>query len=289
MWEVPSPAYGADITYRLASAASGPVRLYVMDAGGDTLSTLTGPATPGVHHVTWAFTGRAPAAATGELTPAQKMDSALLKERAPAVLDSLRRAGYDTAAVNRVAAQVKALLSPRPNAAAAFARGGGGGRGGAAGATATCEHPATMWDTFCPAPAVQDARGARGGGGGGFGRGGVDSTTAALFQPFVPSGTAPASGTPTRARRTGAGTGDNSLDPVQRIWTIIGMPMPSLGGRRGGGGFGGIGGGIAEPGDYLVVMQANGHTYKQTLRVERANAGGDAGFGFGTDDGSSQP
>jgi len=288
-WESPSPAYGADITYRLASRASGPVRLHVLDAGGDTLATLTGPATPGVHHVTWSFTGRAPAATTAaELSPAQKMDSALLKVRAPMVLDSLRKAGYDTGAVNRVAAQIKALLTPRPNAAAAFARGGGGGRGGAAGATATCEHPATMWDTFCAAPAVQEARG---GAGGGRGRGGADSATVALFQPYVPVGTAAASGTPTRNRRGGAGAGE-VLNPVERIWNIIGMPMPSVGGRRGGG-FGAFaGGGIAEAGDYLVVMEANGHTYKQTLRVERANAGGDGGFGFGADGangGSDQP
>src|SRR3954454_3017149 len=49
-----NPPYGADIVYRLATAAPGPVRLIVSNAAGDTLASLNGPATVGVHHVNWA-------------------------------------------------------------------------------------------------------------------------------------------------------------------------------------------------------------------------------------------
>src|SRR6185312_17387831 len=64
-----NPPYGADIVYRLASSASGNVRLTVTDAGGETLASLNGPGSAGVHHVRV----RAP----------QRRDSILLHTRAP--------------------------------------------------------------------------------------------------------------------------------------------------------------------------------------------------------------
>jgi hypothetical protein len=76
------------------------------------------------------------------------------------------------------------------------------------------------------------------------------------------------------------------LDPVQRIWSIIGMNPPAVGGRGGGGGggFGGGGANLANTGDYLVSMTVNGQTYKQTFRVERVSGGSEEAGGFGDDE-----
>ena len=64
------------------------------------------------------------------------------------------------------------------------------------------------------------------------------------------------------------------MNPVQRIWGIIGMNPPGggFGGGGGGGGRGGGGGGgIASTGDYMVTLTIGGQTYKQTFRVEATN------------------
>jgi hypothetical protein len=270
-----NPPFGADIVYRLASAASGPVRLFVSNVAGDTIATLNGPATAGVHRVTWNFQEAARRRVAAELSPSQRRDSILLRTRAPAVLDSLTKAGYDTAAIRAVRAQVNLLTNP--GGAPAFGgRGGGGGGGGRGGAGGqACEHPTTMWDQFCGRPA--ESAGGRGGGGGGFA--GVDSATAAAIPPAAGGG---------RGGRGGGGRagamGDQALDPVGRIWSLIGMPGPAIGGRGGGGGGGGGGGAnLANTGDYLVTMTVNGQTYKQTFRVERVSGGGADASPFGED------
>jgi hypothetical protein len=79
--------------------------------------------------------------------------------------------------------------------------------------------------------------------------------------------------------------GDAALDPIGRIWALIGMNPPAVGGRGGGGGgFGGGGANIANTGDYLVTMVVGGQTYKQTFRVERVSGDDSGGPGFGGDD-----
>jgi photosystem II stability/assembly factor-like uncharacterized protein len=266
-----NPSYGADIVYRLASASAGGARLIVSDAAGDTLANLTGPSTAGVHRVEWNFQTVARREAT-EQTPSQRRDSILLHERAPALLDSLTKAGYDTAAIRTVRAQVAQMLNPNPAAAFGGRGGRGGGRGGAGGQA--CDHPTTQWETFCarPAETVGGGRGGRGGGG-------------------APAA-APAAAAGGRGARGGRGgnqqsaTGDASLDPVARIWALIGMNAPApVGGRGGGGGFGGFGGATtANTGDYLVTLVVNGQTFKQTFRIERVNGGGEGGFQFGEDE-----
>src|SRR5262249_59595391 len=180
--------------------------------------------------------------------------------------------------------EVNAVGDPAGLAGAFGGRGGGGGggRGGAGGGQA-CDHPTTQWEQFCARPA-EAAGGGRGAGGGGFG--GLDSATAAAFAP----GNAPAGGG--RGGRgggrggRGGGRGQEAvgdLDPIQRIWSIIGMNPPNVGGRGGGvgGGFGGGGANLANTGDYLVSMTVNGQTYKQTFRVERVSGGSEAGGGVG--------
>src|SRR5690242_4749472 len=55
-----NPPYGANITYRLSSAAAAGVRLIVSNAAGDTIANLNGPGTVGTHNVTWDFQMTAP-------------------------------------------------------------------------------------------------------------------------------------------------------------------------------------------------------------------------------------
>ena len=191
-----NPPYGADIVYRLAAAAPGPVRLIVSNAAGDTLASLNGPAAPGVHHVTWNFQQAAARRAAAELSPSQRRDSILLRARAPQVLDSLTKAGYDTAAIRVVRAQVNVLVNPQPANAAGGrgGRGGGGGGGRGDGGGQACEHPTTQWEQFCARPA-ESAGGRGGGGGGGFGAfGGLDSATTASLTPRVAAGIGAAGG-----------------------------------------------------------------------------------------------
>ena len=83
--------------------------------------------------------------------------------------------------------------------------------------------------------------------------------------------------------------GDAALDPIGRIWALIGMQAPTLGGRGGGGGgFGGGGGSLANTGDYLVSMTVNGQTYKQLFRVERVSGGNEVASPFGEDQNHDQ-
>jgi hypothetical protein len=274
-----NPPFGADIVYRLGAAASGTVQLVISDVAGDTLAKLNGPGAAGVHRVNWNFQSARPRT-VAELSPSQRRDSILLHARAPMVLDSLQKAGYDTAAVRTVRAQVNFLSNPQALANAQGGRGGGGGRGGAGGQA--CEHPTTQWEQFCARPA-ESTGGRRGGGGGG----GLDSATAALFAPRnAPGGAAaPAAGRGGRGRNTQGATGDASLDPIGRIWALIGMTPPNVGGRGGGGGgFGGAAGTMANTGDYLVSMVVNGQTYKQIFRVERVSGGEDAAPQFGNEE-----
>ena len=102
----------------------------------------------------------------------------------------------------------------------------------------------TMWEPFCARPAEQAARPGAAMEGGDMaalmgGRGGAAPSAA-----------------------------------VTKVFQLIGIPMPGAGGGRGAGGFGGFGGlRNATTGDYLVVLQLNGTTQKQKLRVENVGAG----------------
>jgi hypothetical protein len=273
--------------YRLGQGAPGNVTLIVSNAAGDTLARLNGAGGAGVHRVNWNFQ-YTPRREAVELSPSQRRDSILLRVRAPMVLDSLQKAGFDTAAIRQVRAQVNVMTNPAAALGAAAAgrggRGGGGGRGGNAGGQ-ECHHPLTQWDQFCARPA--EAAGGRGGAGGGGGFG-VDSATAALFT--APAAGVSGAGQGGRGGRGGRATNED-VPPTTRIWNIIGMSPPNGGGGRGGGGgggafaaFAGAGPQTAMSGDYLVTMTVNGQTYKQTFRVERANGGGGADNPFGGDE-----
>lgn len=139
-----SPTYGAEIVYRIGGSAqpesSTPApatpggraqrpqaRLVITDVKGDTVQTLNGPATPGVHRVTWNYSYRRSAERV-PLSPSQLRDSVLTAKRRTIVLDSLEKAGTFPAPV---VAQLRTALAGG-DMTALFRRGGGGG-GGAPG------------------------------------------------------------------------------------------------------------------------------------------------------------
>jgi len=244
----PNPAYGANISYRITQAGS-PARISIVNAVGDTVSTITGPGGVGLHTVTWnyAITGRP--APRAPLSPSEKRDSVLRAVRMPAVLDSLAKAKYDSTAL----ALAKQLLNP-PAGGGFNLRGGGGG--GGRGAQLPCERPLTQWDTFCARPAEATPRPTGNAGGG--------ANVAELQQ---------------RAQQMQNAA---SNPAVRKVFDLIGLPMPAQG--RGFGGFGGFGGGNATTGDFGVVLQIGNTIQKQMLRIENMGAAGGASpFGFEED------
>ncbi len=52
-FRTPNPPYGTTITYSLRESAGREVKLTVTDRAGKTVRSLTGPGTPGLHHVQW--------------------------------------------------------------------------------------------------------------------------------------------------------------------------------------------------------------------------------------------
>ena len=133
LFEAPSPAYGAELWYRLAGGTPREtVKLVITDVRGDTVRTLTPPGGAGLHKTTWDFRGRpvkAPA-----LSPAGLRDSIVQERRMTVVLDSLEKAGTLPKAV---LAQVRAAVASgnlqELQQMAAGGAGGAGGRGRGAG------------------------------------------------------------------------------------------------------------------------------------------------------------
>jgi hypothetical protein len=270
---LPGAPYGAEIVYRVAAGVSGPAQISISDAAGETLFQTTGSATPGVHSVVWNYsiTPR-PNTEPRVQSPSERRDSILLAVRAPMVLDSLRKANFDTTVLGTVQRQINQIRGT--GGATGGGRGGipagFGGRGG--GGFASCEHPMTQWDTFCARPVevpyVAQA-----------GRGGAGAAT--------PSPVPDTSGaTRNRGRgRAGAASGAD-IDPVNRVWGIIGMNPPApVGGRGGRGGFGVVLGGTASTGDYLATLTIGGQTYKQSFRVENTGVSTGAVFFGGEQEG----
>ncbi len=234
LFQTPSPQYGADIWYHLARPAGGAVAVAVTNGRGDTLATINGPNTPGLHRVSWNFqTPPAPPV----LTAAQRRDSVNQATRIAVVFDSLERAG--TVPKSALDA-VRNLIASGPAALGGGRGGGGGGRGGAGGfVERPGETPPTQ--SFPPGGAV----GGRGGGGGG-------GQQAAL---------AAAAGIDPQQFQTIAG----ALGPSV---TLFG------GGGRGGGGGGAGGATTAGTGEYGLSLTVGGVTQRQTLRVVNVGAGG---------------
>src|SRR5438876_10998098 len=90
----PSPQYGAEIVYRLATGSTdrrARTQIVIRDVRGDTVRTIQGPAGAGLHRVVWNFQGRTPPPVA--LSPSQKRDSAWLVSRINVVFDSLAKNG----------------------------------------------------------------------------------------------------------------------------------------------------------------------------------------------------
>jgi hypothetical protein len=227
VFNAPSPPYGAEIVYRLgagaiASASSsgdndgnnaqpnagnppargqgqrgqrGPqAQILITNAKGDTVRTLTGPATAGLHRVTWDFRGRA--APRAPLSPSQLRDSVIAARRMTFVFDSLEKAGtMPKPALDRIRQMMMSgdlaglfrgggrggagsgAFVPRPGEGAVV--GATGARGGGEGAAAeSADNPADALNAFPGGaqelqvllrPPGQQGRGAGGGGFGGRG------------------------------------------------------------------------------------------------------------------------
>ncbi len=178
--------YGAEIVYRVAPGAGGkPARISIVDAGGDTLRSLTGSSSSGLQRVYWTFNGKTPA--RPPLSPAQKRDSAALISKIDKAIDSLVAAGGSKAALDSAKTQLLTLgggggfggggfgggggtpglpsYVPRPGEGPVLGAGGGGGGGGLGG------NP--LVQALGGFQAIQALTGGGGGGFGGFGGGGA--------------------------------------------------------------------------------------------------------------------
>ena len=125
--------YGADISYRLAEKAQGPVRVIIQNAAGDTLASLPGSVNAGINRVTWNFRGKNPPSPA--LSPAGVRDSILGMRQTMNTLDSLEKAGT---VPKQLVDRVRTAIAQGPGAMQemvqgfflAFGGGGGGGFGG---------------------------------------------------------------------------------------------------------------------------------------------------------------
>jgi len=237
-FEAPSPPHGAEITYRLASTTRDTVQIIITNAAGETVRTLNGSRTAGVHKVVWDLRGAVP---RRDLSPAQRRDSALAAQRASFVLDSLEKSGKVPAPVIR---SMRAMASGQ--LPSGFGGGGGGGGGGGNVAVLTARlGPGGVWQ----------ARPGEGGqqGGGGGGGGGAAAMAAAFggleeMQAAFPGG----------------------FQEIQALFQVPGRADVTALGGGGGGGGGGFGNQapIVSTGDYVVTLRVGNETQRQVLRVE---------------------
>jgi photosystem II stability/assembly factor-like uncharacterized protein len=263
-FQSPSPPHGAEISYRVgAGAAAAPAAgegrggrgggpqasILISDAAGDTVAVVNGPATPGLHKVTWNFRGRATPVRVA-LGPSQLRDSTNVARRVTAIFDSIGRAGtVPQASLDRMKS---ALLAGNIGAAGGRGGGGGGGRG--------APTPG-VWVDRPGEGEVVGGRGGRGGGGAADAFAEFPGGAEALAILLRPRGAAPFTG-------RGGGAGEVAM----RLSAFTGG---GGGGRGGGGGFGGGAAPLAPPGDYLVTLTVGGQTYRQKLRVERLEGFGE--------------
>ncbi|MGH7500774.1 MAG: WD40/YVTN/BNR-like repeat-containing protein [Longimicrobiales bacterium] len=149
-----SPDYGAQITYWLGQEQDDEVRIAIVDARGDTISTVSGPGERGLHTVDWNLRGPEPDPIP--LSPSERRDSIATESRLVAVADSFVRAGRTQQAVDSAVTSLRA-------------GGQGGGRGGRGGGGGDDGEPPRVGQPWADRPGEGEARG----GGGGRGRGGA--------------------------------------------------------------------------------------------------------------------
>jgi hypothetical protein len=98
----------------------------VTDSDGQVVTTLSGPATPGLHRVEWNLRGEAPAVAEPSIY--EQREQAQRRERALIVQDSLIDAGWDEETLRPIIERFTGEATGFPGG-----RGGFGGRGRAGG------------------------------------------------------------------------------------------------------------------------------------------------------------
>jgi hypothetical protein len=245
VFAAPSPAYGAEIAYRVASTYPGQALVAITNARGDTLRTLTGPARAGLHRVTWDFRGRTPPAPA--LSPTQRRDSVLLARRADAVIDSLVQAGMSREALERLRGRVAS------GEVGAFFGGGG---------------QAQQRGSFSERPGEGSFARQQAGPEGGR----VQRQLATPRELATPRDTTRAVAAGGRAVARSEAAGDvEAIDPSFTQDFVRLLRLPGQGG--GGGGFGPQRlAPLVATGDYLVTLEVGGQRQRQVLRVERIGA-----------------
>jgi photosystem II stability/assembly factor-like uncharacterized protein len=258
----PSPAYGAEIVYRLTTGSTdrrAQTKIVITDVRGDTVRTVNGPASAGLHRVAWAFQGKQPAAIA--LSPSQKRDSAWLVRRINVVFDSMVKAGGNAQMLDPIKQSL--LVGDVQGLAQRFGFGGGGGGGGGGGAGGGGFGAQAGRFVERPGETTPRAAGAAPAAGSGEGGEGGDAPDPGLLGTLGNLLRRPGQG------GGGGGGGGGGFGALGFIAQAFGRTP--VGG--GGGGFGGFGGGAppVASGDYLVSITVDGKTMSRVLRVERAN------------------
>jgi hypothetical protein len=254
-----SPQYGAEIVYRLGKGSGdrrARTRIAILDVRGDTIRTLQGPASAGVHRVVWNFAGRAPAPLA--LSPSQRRDSTWTVRRIEVVFDSMIKAGGNEQMLTAIKQGLLAGDVQEVAQRFGFGGGGGGGGGGQPTVRAGAAWVARPGETVARAATTGGAAG--GGGAGAAAEGGEGAEQTA--DPGLAGQLA------NLLRRPGQTGGGGGFGGLNQVVTAIRGPQP--GGGGGGGGFGGGGPPPVTTGDYLVSITVEGKTLTRVLRVERA-------------------
>ena len=240
---------------RQPRAQRAQARIVITNVKGDTVQSLTGPATPGLHRVTWNYRGRSSAQ---PLSPSQRRDSAALANRRTFVFDSLSRTSTFTPAV-------LARLREMSSGGGGFGGGGGGGGGGGQGAAAPGTwNPRPGEGPLMTPPGQRPAQPA-----------GQAGQPAAAGQPAQPPGQP---GQATQAELMSAM--ETFPGGMQAFQALLRPPGMAAGPGGGGGGFGGGGGPVAETGEYLVTLDVGGRQYRQVLKVVAVPGGAPSGGRF---------
>jgi hypothetical protein len=263
-----TPAYGAEIVYRLtAGTPRDHAKLVITNVRGDTVRSIDGPGGAGLHRVTWDFRGKTPPASP--LSPAQKRDSIVNLRKLDRIIDSMATAGSGTREeLERIKTQIN-------GGGDLFRRRGGGGqpnrfseRPGEGPMPAGARRPGA--DTTGRDTTARDTTG----------RAARDTTardTTARARRDTTAARRRAPGDTTARGRRGAGpAGGESGAEGEINQDLLGDVLTAMrraGLQTGGGGFGRGGPPAVESGDYLVTLNVGDRKLQQVLRVERtANA-----------------
>ncbi len=142
-FERPTPGSAATLTYYVGEdvaasldegngnggnrRAGARAQIVITGPDGKEIQTLNGPATAGIHTVSWNFRGPPPP--SQPLSPSARRDSAQLAQRAEKVADSLVAAGWEEAPLRRMIG----VFTGQTDRSAFFGGRGGGGFGGGGG------------------------------------------------------------------------------------------------------------------------------------------------------------